>query len=94
MQKENVVLPGLQELQEAIPAGVTELRAAERAIARRAVANSLGLFCEVPPECMDNPENFEELSFSFPTADTVIDGLINSTIDWRNVSPVYLHETL
>ena len=85
-----VFLDGLEKLQKAIPQNTTTLNSAELTASRRAVAESLGVFCEV--EFTGQDPNNPNIPFSFATADAVIDGLINSEIEWRSINDNYQHE--
>ena len=89
-----VFLEGLTKLQQAIPLGTQNLSTLERKVAREAVSNALGIFCEVEQPCIDNPDSCPDLPFSFSTADAVIDGLMNSSINWRQINNSYQHPTI
>lgn len=85
-----VFLSGLEKLQRTIPQNQGELSTEQRFLARKAVAESLGVFCEVDFDSFD-PNN-SWVPFSFSTADAVIDNLMVSTIDWRSIHKGYQHE--
>lgn len=89
----NVLLSGLTQLQQAIPEGSEALSEQQRTTAREAIAKSLGIFCEVEPACITNPENCPDVPFSFASADAVIDGLRASEINWRALNATYAHES-
>ena len=80
---------GLEGLQNALPTARQDLGPDELTLARSAVAQSLGVFCEVPIPCVENPETCTESAFSLRAADVVIRGLQNSTINWRELGPSY-----
>lgn len=89
-----VFIEGLSHLQQVIPETIENLTTTERKRAREAVAKALGVFCEVEQPCVDNPEGCPDIPFSFSTADAVIDGLMFSSIDWRQITRVYKHPTV
>lgn len=89
-----VFLNGLSLLQESIPVTSNGLSIEERERARAAVANSLGVFCEVEQPCINNPEACPDNPFSIKAADVVIDGLMRSSIDWRQINSSYQHPTV
>ena len=89
-----IFLNGLSLLQEAIPISSNKLSNEERKRARAAVANSLGVFCEVEQPCIDNPAACPDTPFSLTAADVVVDELMRSSIDWRQITGAYQHPTV
>ncbi len=89
-----VTLDGILRLQEILPPATQTLNAFERERARTAIGNSLGLFCEVESACIDNPQNCPDSPFSFAAADAVIQGLLDSSINWRQLNANYQHPTV
>jgi len=77
----NAFYTGLQQLANGLPAGNDPLSPQQRQAARQLIAESQGGWC--------SPEDFRE-----NTADTVIDHLRSTALDWRRLDLAYRHPTV